>query len=88
MQPPELRILKHLLAEEDPKRRRQGLREAFDSGPALAVAATQDYVSTCATTRKPWPLLCARSLNQCGTHGAFPCIFPSTVSAFCSTCVS
>ena len=47
MQPPEVRILKHLLSEEDPRQRRADLASAFEPGPDLATEQ-QDFLSTCA----------------------------------------
>ncbi|EIE21209.1 hypothetical protein COCSUDRAFT_17991 [Coccomyxa subellipsoidea C-169] len=45
MQPPEVRILKHLLSVEDPRQRVEELRAAFEPGPELETA-TQDFLST------------------------------------------
>lgn len=47
LQPPEVRILKHVLSIEDPAERRSALEEAFTPGPELATEQT-DYLSTCA----------------------------------------
>ena len=46
-QPPEVRIMKHLLALDDPAERRGALGDAFTPGAQLATA-TQDYLTTCA----------------------------------------
>ena len=46
MQPPEVRILKHLLTLEDPQRLRAELAAAFEPGPELATEQ-QDFLSTC-----------------------------------------
>ena len=53
-QPPEVRIMKHLLALDDPAERRAALGDAFTPGAQLATA-TQDYLTTCAAP------LCAQS---------------------------
>ena len=47
MQPPEVRILKHLLTLEDPQRLADELAAAFEAGPNLATEQ-QDFLSTCA----------------------------------------
>ena len=46
-QPPEVRIMKHMLALEDPAERRAALGEAFTPGAQVATA-TQDFLTTCA----------------------------------------
>ena len=46
MQPPEVRILKHLLTLEDPAAVREGLAAAFEPGPPLETEQ-QDFLSTC-----------------------------------------
>ncbi|KAK9902256.1 hypothetical protein WJX75_009762 [Coccomyxa subellipsoidea] len=45
MQPPEVRILKHLLSMDDPRQRSEELRAAFQPGPDLETT-TQDFLST------------------------------------------
>ncbi|KAK9806423.1 hypothetical protein WJX73_005207 [Symbiochloris irregularis] len=47
-QPPEVRILKHLLSLEDPAERRAGVASAFEPGPAVSQWAKgdTDYLST------------------------------------------
>lgn len=47
LQPPEVRILKHILSIEDPMERRSTLEEAFTPGPEMATEK-EDYLSTCA----------------------------------------
>ncbi|KAK9840732.1 hypothetical protein WJX81_001023 [Elliptochloris bilobata] len=44
-QPPEVRIMKHLLSLDDPAQRRAALGEAFTPGAQVAIA-TQDYLTT------------------------------------------
>jgi hypothetical protein len=46
MQPPEIRILKHLLSMEDPAQRRQELASAFEPGPEVETEK-QDFLCTC-----------------------------------------
>ncbi len=47
MQPPEVRILKHLLSLDDPRQRSDELAAAFQPGPELETK-THDFLSTCA----------------------------------------
>jgi hypothetical protein len=46
LQPPEVRILKHLLSMEDPLERRAGYEQAFTPGPELN-AGQEDMLCTC-----------------------------------------
>jgi hypothetical protein len=46
LQPPEVRILKHLLSMEDPLERQSGMEQAFTPGPELN-AGQEDMLSTC-----------------------------------------
>lgn len=50
MQPPEVRILKHILSFEDPAERRAQLEEAFVPGPEMATE-NEDFLSTCVLSR-------------------------------------
>lgn len=47
LQPPEVRILKHILQIEDPAERRSTLEEAFTPGPEIATEK-EDFLCTCA----------------------------------------
>ena len=47
MQPPEVRIMKHLLSLDDPRQRSDELAAAFQPGPDLETK-THDFLSTCA----------------------------------------
>lgn len=47
LQPPTVRIMKHVLFIEDPLERRAALEQAFTPGPELTVGA-EDQLSTCA----------------------------------------
>ena len=47
LQPPEVRILKHLLQEESPTVRLELLGNAFTPGPELETV-NQDFLTTCA----------------------------------------
>ena len=53
-QPPEVRILKHLLTVEGEQDLAAGVEQAFASGPAPPGAAGTDFLSTCATTHNSW----------------------------------
>ena len=60
-QPPEVRILKHLLSTEDPLERFSLMDSAFTPGPELTVGEGQtavDFLSTCAPAApaRPAPL--------------------------------
>ncbi len=46
LQPPEVRILKHLLALEDPLERRSGLEQAFTPGPELSTGGEDQLCTT------------------------------------------
>ena len=46
MQPPEVRILKHLLTLESPAERAEQMRSAFTPGPELGTEQ-QDFLHTC-----------------------------------------
>lgn len=46
LQPPAVRILKHLLALDDPLERRAGMEQAFTPGPEMTVGQ-EDMLSTC-----------------------------------------
>ena len=46
LQPPAVRILKHLLSMEDPLERRSAMEQAFTPGPELQVGQ-EDMLSTC-----------------------------------------
>jgi hypothetical protein len=64
MQPPEVRILKHLLSEEDARQRRADLASAFEPGPELETEA-QDFLCTCARACRA-PLPCPADRVTCG----------------------
>lgn len=66
MQPPEVRILKHLLTLEDPQRLRAELAAAFEPGPELATEQ-QDFLSTCAVSQHSYHgcpiVMCCRGIQ-------------------------
>lgn len=52
-QPPEVRILKHLLTMEDPMERNEAMDQAFEPGEAGKDGADQDFLTSCAAEPSP-----------------------------------
>jgi hypothetical protein len=78
LQPPEVRILKHLLSMEDPLERQSGMEQAFTPGPELN-AGQEDMLSTCVAARVWQGAACVREMWR------LTCVCAHACSPACST---
>ncbi len=70
-QPPEVRILKHLLSIDDPRQRMVALEEAFAPGPAGADMQL-DYLSTYEGRGRNVCVMCVHTVQHTIEHTTHP----------------